>query len=373
MKYRVTCLTPTLVGDGSKLSPIDYMVWKEHVNVLDQRRILRLLARGPRFEGYLTQLKRAEKLDFASWGGFAQNYAGRRIPFEHAASVPVFERMPAAGLFLPTFATLATGGAYLPATAIKGALRTAAVFDRWSDGTLRELVKRIEADEAEGKRLPRNPALKPEEAVLGGAGKSLMRRVTASDSGSITHAGMKIYMLRTATLIAKSEGKFDLGWKSARGTAEAKRIDDSTPTFAEMASPGTAFEGGWGESSDRDRAKMFHAANRFAAAQLAQHKLYAESTGLAPLAATIAGLEAKVQEFASRNDACMLSIGWGGGVLSKSSVADTADPNYRSLARRVAFFEKALRTGLPFPKTRRIVFQGGKAAQLAGFVLLEVI
>ncbi len=44
MKYRVMCLTPTLVGDGQKLSPIDYMVWRDHVNVLDQRRIFKLLA-----------------------------------------------------------------------------------------------------------------------------------------------------------------------------------------------------------------------------------------------------------------------------------------------------------------------------------------
>lgn len=371
MKYRVTCLTPTLVGDGSKLSPIDYMVWKEHVNVLDQRRILRLLANGPRFEGYLAQLKRAEKLDFASWGGFAQNYAGRRIPFEHASAVPVIERMPAAGLFIPTFATSATGGAYLPATAIKGALRTAAVFDRWSDATMRDMVKRIEADEAEGKRIPRNPALKAEEAVLGGAGKSLMRRVAAGDSGSIPHTGMKVYMARTSTLIAKSEGKFELGWKSARGTSEAKRIDDSTPTFAEMASPGTSFEGVWSESAERDRAKLFQAANRFAAAQLAQHKLYAEWTGLAPLGATISGLEAKLGGLG--NDACVLSIGWGGGVLSKNSVSDTSNPDFRTLAKRVAFFEKALRTGLPFPKTRRIIFQDGKAAQLAGFVLLQLV
>ncbi len=48
MIYRVTCLTPTLVGDGQRLSPIDYMVWKDHVNVLDQRRIFKLLAKGPR-------------------------------------------------------------------------------------------------------------------------------------------------------------------------------------------------------------------------------------------------------------------------------------------------------------------------------------
>ena len=69
MRYRLTVLTPTLVGDGQKLAPIDYMVWKDHVNVLDQRRIFRLLAKGPRLDGYLAQLKKADKLDFASWGG----------------------------------------------------------------------------------------------------------------------------------------------------------------------------------------------------------------------------------------------------------------------------------------------------------------
>ena len=59
MRYRLKCLTPLLVGDGRKLSPIDYMVWKDHVNVLDQWRIFRLLAKGPRLESYLEQLKKA--------------------------------------------------------------------------------------------------------------------------------------------------------------------------------------------------------------------------------------------------------------------------------------------------------------------------
>ena len=91
MRYRLTCLTPLLVGDGRKLSPIDYMVWKDQVNVLDQWRIFRLLAKGPRLDGYLAQLKRADKLDFASWGGFAQNFAGRRIPFESPAYSALLE------------------------------------------------------------------------------------------------------------------------------------------------------------------------------------------------------------------------------------------------------------------------------------------
>ena len=119
MNYRLTCLTPTLVGDGQRLSPIDYMVWKDHVNVLDQWRIFRLLAKGPRLEGYLTQLKKADKLDFASWGGFAQNYAGRRIPFEHPSSTQYWERTHAEHLFIPTFST-GPSGPYLPGTAHQG-------------------------------------------------------------------------------------------------------------------------------------------------------------------------------------------------------------------------------------------------------------
>src|SRR3712207_2836507 len=99
MKYRVTALTPLLVGDGNKLAPIDYMVWKDQFNVLDQDRICRLLGRGPRLEGYLTQLRRAEKLDFASWGGFAQNYAARRIPFEHASMTAYWNDTRAEHLF----------------------------------------------------------------------------------------------------------------------------------------------------------------------------------------------------------------------------------------------------------------------------------
>ena len=104
MKYKVTALTPLLVGDGQELAPIDYMIWKDQVNVLDQPRIFKLLSRGPRLDGYLAQLKRADKLDFASWGGFAQNFSARRIPFEHASSAAVWEKTSAEHLCIPTFA-----------------------------------------------------------------------------------------------------------------------------------------------------------------------------------------------------------------------------------------------------------------------------
>ncbi len=371
MRYRVTCLTPTLVGDGQRLAPIDYMVWKDHVNVLDQRRIFRLLSKGPRLDGYLAQLKKAQKLDFASWGGFAQNFAGRRIPFEHPSLAAVWERASADLLFIPTFAASA-GGAYLPATAIKGALRTGAVFDRWSEATMRDLAERIGDD-----RLPRYLASKAEESVLGGAAQNRMRRIAAADSGVIPYSSMRVYLLRVSTLVArgkdaKGEDRFDLGWKSLRGSVDTRRIEESTPAFVEMAAPGTAFEGIWREKSEADRAKLFQAANRYADGQLARHKDYAARTGLANVAALLDALKDRLELLRSTGRGCMLSIGWGGGLVGKSAFLDSADESYRKIMRQMPLYSRAIQTGMPFPKTRRIIFEGNQPSNLPGWVMLEV-
>ena len=142
MKYKVTALTPLLVGDGRELSPIDYMVWKDQVNVLDQNRIFKLLARGPRLDGYLAQLRRATKLDFASWGGFAQNFSQRRIPFENAELSAIWNSASSELLFIPTFAA-SYRGLYLPASALKGALRTGLVFSRWSPAAIDRMAVEV--------------------------------------------------------------------------------------------------------------------------------------------------------------------------------------------------------------------------------------
>ena len=230
---------------------------------------------------HVTGTKKADKLDFASWGGFAQNFAGRRIPFEHASAIPFWERARAENLFIPTFACSAAGP-YVPGTAIKGALRTGAVFDRWTDGMIRDVAGRVAED-----RAPRNPAAKAEDAVLGGAGTSRMKRVAAGDSSPVRHAGMKVYLLRVATLAARGSGRYELGWKSPRGSVDARRIEESTPIFAEMAAPGTAFEGDWRENEflrrpevskalrrrERlDRAGLFRFLNSYSAGLVRLHK-----------------------------------------------------------------------------------------------------
>ena len=380
MRYRLTCLTPLLVGDGRKLSPIDYMVWKDHVNVLDQWRIFRLLAKGPRLEGYLSQLKKADKLDFASWGGFAQNFAGRRIPFENAACSAYWNRAMGDSLHIPTFASGASGP-YLPGTAIKGALRTGMVFANWRDGMLQDVLGRVSGD-----RPPRRPAATVEDQALGPAGSDRMRFLAAGDSSPVAPSVFKIYLLRTSTLQPRGAG-FTLGWKqSPRGSVDGARPEESTPTFAEMAVPGSAFEGVWDERNfllqpeirralrwpeAAGRAQIFDAVNVYAAGLLTLQRQYASWAGMGLLDKSLDELEQRL-DAARQKGACLVSMGWGGGLTAKSAWLDTTNPEYRQILQQFALYNRALSTSLPFPKTRRIVFLNNRPATLPGWAELTV-
>ncbi len=381
MTYRLTCLTPLLVGDGRKLSPIDYMVWKDQVNVLDQWRIFRLLAKGPRLDGYLAQLKRADKLDFASWGGFAQNFADRRIPFENPAYSAIWNRAAGESLHIPTFATGASGP-YIPGAALKGALRTALLFGSWREGMLKELASRLQ-----GERLPRRPAESIEDQALGPDGTCRMRFFGVGDSAPVPVSQFKIYLVRTSTLQQKGAG-YALGWKQApRGAVEGNRPEESTPVFAEMSVPGSVFEGDWQEKKfftqpeirrqmrwpeAFGRQRLFECANDYAARVLALHKQYADWAGLNDLGQQVVELETRLAG-AREAGACLLPLGWGGGLLGKSAWLDTANPEYRQVLQAMSLYGKALSSNLPFPKTRRIVFLGNRPAALAGWTLLEVM
>jgi CRISPR-associated protein Csm5 len=370
MKYRLTCLTPTLVGDGQRLAPIDYMVWKDHVNVLDQRRIFRLLAKGPRLDSYLSQLKKAEKLDFASWGGFAQNYAGRRIPFEDASSAQYWERTRAENLFIPTFST-GPSGPYLPGTAIKGALRTGVVHGKLTP----KLMSDLSARAASEGRLPRNPGRAMEEGALGVGGADAMRLISASDSQTVHENVFKIFLLRASTLEPKGS-KFELAWKQVPGR-NVKRLEDSTPVFAEMAVPGTTFEGGWREKAPRrsgmDATAMLGLVNAYAEKLLHLQKQYAEWTGLGVLKANMERLESKLTEVRQAGNGCVLPLGWSAGFLSKVANLDTQEEAARQILRQVGLYARAIQSGLPFPKTRKIVFLANQPATIAGFVHLEIV
>jgi hypothetical protein len=50
----------------------------------------------------------------------------------------------------------------------------------------------------------------------------------------------------------------------------------------------------------------------------------------------------------------------------KSAWLDTTNADYRQILEQYQIYNRALATGLPFPKTRRIVFLGNRPATLPG-------
>jgi CRISPR-associated protein Csm5 len=349
VNYRLTALTPVLVGDGQKLSPIDYMVWKDQVNVLDQPRIFRLLAKGPRLESYLTQIRKAEKLDFASWGGFAQNFADRRIPFEDASSTAYCEQGRAEQLHIPTFST-GPSGPYLPASALKGALRTAITFARWHPGVLTNLIDRMQSD-----RPPRRLGETAEAMAFGSAHADPAKGLSLADSAAVPVSAFKVYLVKVSSLVPKGTDKFEVAWKPA------------STVLAEMAVPGTVFEGH--AQPGTGIGHIIGAARQHSARMLELHSEYAERAGLAELAANLAALQGRAREGKS----CLVNIGWGGGFLGKSGFLDTEHQDFRRILKQLPYYERAMKSGLPFPKTRRIVFSGDKPAALPGWAMLEFL
>jgi hypothetical protein len=166
--------------------------------------------------------------------------------------------------------------------------------------------------------------------------------------------------------------QWTLGWKqSPRGAVDSRRIEESTPWFAEMAVPGAVFQGAWQERSANARGKIFQAVNQYAGAVLRLHKQYAEATGLEQVRAAVAALEDRLASL-HPEQACVLPLGWGGSLFGKTAWIEKDAAEYRALLGKVPFYARAVASGLPFPKTRRIVFEGGQPATLPGWVLLEV-
>lgn len=381
MRYAVTCLTPVLVGSGEALSPIDYMIWKDQVNVLDQKRIFKLLARGPRLDNYLNQIRRAEKLDFNSWGGFAQNFAGRRIPFEHASLTAHWNRMPSDHLFIPEFAS-ATSGPYLPASALKGALRTVIVAARWQARNLEALAGRAK----EGPL--RRPGESLEQQILGAPAQDWLRALSLGDSKPVPQERFRVYLWRTAKIEPRNN-RLGLTWKGVgRGSVEANRPGEAAARFAEMAMPGSVFEGVWAEPA-RFAGESFKralrwreipafrlvrdAAHDYAEFALTAHEKFAASAGLDRLGGEVRRLKSALASARAKPDRLILNIGWGGGIYGKTGWPHLEDSNYRRILGQLPYYARSIQSGLPFPKTRRVVFLEDRPATLPGWAELRLI
>ena len=87
--------------------------------------------------------------------------------------------------------------------------------------------------------------------------------------------------------------------------------------------------------------------------------------------AEIARLRQCVAEAQAKPASCVVNLGWGAGLLGKSATLDTDSESGRKLMRELPYYQRAVQTGLPFPKTRRIVFRDGLPSTLPGWGVLD--
>jgi CRISPR-associated protein Csm5 len=191
-----------------------------------------------------------------------------------------------------------------------------------------------------------------------------------------------------ASLDTRQSNKPQLVWKVAgRGSVPPQRLSDATPVFAEMAVPGTTFSGEWHDrtflqneelmralnwKSVPEPKQMVEAARQHTAAQLELQERYAEMTGLEAVQREVQVLKRELEAVHESPGTCVLCLGWGSGFVSKTGFLQTEQESYRKILRTIPAFGKALREGVPFPKTRRIVFGDGRPWTLPGWVKLQL-
>jgi len=224
---------------------------------------------------------------------------------------------------------------------------------------MREIAGRME-----GERPLRRPGEAAESMAIGSAANDPMRLLMAADSDPAPLSAFKVYMVRVATLQDRG-ARQELGWKPVS-------------TFAEMALPGTVFKGHWRvrDSQRRDQPgpeRILKAANDHAAELIKVQRNYAELTGLPRLRSNVDALAGKLDQIRNNGNACLLNLGWAGGFLGKTAFLDTGNDDYRRILKRMPLYDRAIRSGMPFPKTRRIAWENGQPSALPGWALLEVV
>lgn len=232
--------------------------------------------------------------------------------------------------------------------------------------------------------MPRRLSEAPEVS----SGASQVRILATSDSQPVAKSAFKIYLTRVANLDTRTGSAPQLAWKVAgRGNVPGARLNESTPAFIEMATPGTQFSGaaverkffedpqllkalGWRSAPNLET--IVKAANEYAGAQLEIYARFADASGLAGIQRNVAHLREQLDAAKSSPSTCLLCLGWGAGFLSKSAFLQTDNEAFRKLLRSVPAFSRALKTGVIFPKTRRLVFAGGQPAYVPGWAKLEL-
>lgn len=371
MRWRleIEALTPVVISGGETLTAVDYALVGDSLLCVDT-------------PGALAEA-RMELAGFAqaaSRPGFVLEGLGSALVERHARyrlrlDPGVRSRLAALRPSVVSFIRSA-GRAYLSGSSVKGALRTALLASLLAgDAGLRARAEQAGQEALRRPDPPRQAAERIERALFGPEPRfDWMRAVSVLDSAPVEPDQMTVVDVRIAN--EGQDGR--LRWFVRPGVA-TDSPDRAAVLFAEALRPGArlALEIRLREdllTGPPAAGLRFPAAHRQVLGRLAaairegsQRVLEREEAhyrrwGLVGVAQAVGRLRERNTE-----QTPLLALGWGTGWRAKS-VAEAFGPSFVEALRRAYRLGRA---GLPFPKSRRLVFEGGQPAWPLGWVALR--
>lgn len=371
-------LTPVIISSGETLAPVDYAVVDGELARVDTPAVL--AERGVDMLGFEREVARLQ-------GRYPLERLGldrirRHILYRLAVSPSTLARIAERRPNLVAFMRSA-GRPYIPGSSLKGALRTA-LFVSWllGDSQLKAQVEQTVAatldQVAQGRRIPAKFAMHQAEGVVFGMDPrrdrpeptlDAMRTLAVRDSLPLPDRSLMVVDVRVANL---SQGRVQWFVRPGLSTDDPEQ---AAIILAEAVGPGTrlAVEGYIREDLlaeparsklrfDRQlqalrelKARLQHAS----VAMLEQELRWYEGVKLTVLADTVRNLLE-----VARQEAPVLAIGWGTGWRTKTAGV-ALDPSTVQRARQVFHLG---RSGQPFPKSRKVVFEAGAPVWPLGWV-----
>lgn len=362
--YELEVLTPLAIGSGSKISPLEYLISnKQFVRINMEKFFI-----DKRFEPnkFIVQAETGQ-LNLARDWPFAANYPLYSLSGDQHTLAELAQNRSEINEFVRDAADWA-----VPASSLKGALRTWTYQATMSEADHQKWLKKIEETAADPKRKKEYATAKAEQTISGTPNYSAFRALRLGDSAAAASTNMAIYAARVLSL--RQDGGY--GWKQLpRNSVYDPR--QATVIFFEGIRPGTRLAGR--VTLDKDLLATTYeplvgkylfdnwlfqlrtAVRRY----LADEKSFFAKIRLKPLINQYEHLES-IADGLNTNQ-LMLPVGWGTGYTVKTIRGKMSDDKFRRLA---TIYNLQLRDGFPFPKTRKIVFIQGEPATVCGMVKL---
>lgn len=366
-RYTLTCLSPVHVGAGTQLSKFDGVYHDRQWFVINLDTIL---AHPGVDANALAHAMSARNFSWAVW--LQQHGLAAAEMALYALPCPQDPEAVAVRDAIKTYLRQP----YLPGSSVKGALRTAVLTQLLTNARNGETRAWHDVQQQLG-ALQGNPRWlgQPiERAMLGrDPNHDLMRAVQVGDSQplAIEHLAVGLvwtYTLRGNRLVEKREPHGDyknfVEWFPP-GTALCLDVRLDEYLFGDAARRALRF-GNAQEQAVRDLART---CNAHAQVLMAAEKAFFSTCGPAALHAFYRELEATLS--ALPDGAFLLNVGWGGGwevkTLGDLLRAALGQEGFQRLRQR---HRLGRHPDAPFPKTRRLAYEGGAAQWPMGWVKL---